>query len=352
MSGGDAVEYWERLREWLTDQWRPYQATCLPEELSFPDGKYLQIDATRMLRDARLNAACNFESGVFQILGQHEAQQAACIWSPVTRLITEEVSLAFCIVDRQRTQGEIVSERNKARLETTLRAYFKSMGRPQAPQEIRAKIDVFLAEKSLADAGAVSPVKLPVAINLPLLDELRKVNEEIQSRYKDYHGRPATLWEVGLGLDERLDDGRYGHCTPLNCRTFAGTGGDGHHFSLLVQDGQIDANSPVVATAPDNFGDPSRVIALSLYDFLCMGCLKGYDSLGHIFLRPEEEWSEYLLANDSQQVDEHIFNDCQREILGYMRERLKLTPWTDCAAVNEARKKYQALLQHPPDAIF
>ena len=52
---------------------------------------------------------------------------------------------------------------------------------------------------------------------------------------------------VGLILNRELESGGY-ECSPLNALAFARTGGDGDHFSLLVQDGTIDEWSPVVLT--------------------------------------------------------------------------------------------------------
>src|SRR5690349_15291319 len=119
----------EDFRDWYTGLWAPWQTSCLPEELSLPDERFLAFDAERMLRDARLSHGTNCEFGIFQILGPDEVRRAACIWSPVTRLVTQEVSLAFLLVERQRQKGEIVSALNKARLVETLGAYFRCVGR-------------------------------------------------------------------------------------------------------------------------------------------------------------------------------------------------------------------------------
>src|SRR5436190_23724898 len=105
----------EDFRDWYTALWAPWQTSCLPEELAFPDERYLALDAEQMLRNADMSAALNCEFGVFQILGLDEARRAACVWSPITRLLTQEVSLAFMLVERQRQVGEIVSGHNIAR---------------------------------------------------------------------------------------------------------------------------------------------------------------------------------------------------------------------------------------------
>lgn len=72
-------------------------------------------------------------------------------------------------------------------------------------------------------------------------------------------------------------------CTPLNCRTFARTGIDGTHFSLLdVGDGPRD-RLPVVMTVPMS-DSPNVVVGATLREFLALGCRQGYgmlDSLVH-----------------------------------------------------------------------
>lgn len=339
----------EDFRDWYTALWAPWQSSCLPEELAFPDDRFLAFDAEQMLRDARLS----HEFGVFQILGADEARRAACIWSPITRLVTQEVSLAFMLVERQRESGEIVSGHNIARLVETLYAYFRSVGRPQSRESLQAQVEKYLREHSLANADSISPTRLPVSVNVPLLDELRRIDHEMRARFKDMHGRPASLPRLGLGLDKNLDDHRYGHCTPLNCRTFAGTGGDGHHFSFLVLDGAITESSPIVATAPDSYGNPSAVIADSLRQFLRLGCVSGYDALGWIFLHSDDDEirKHFIVANDPT-AEEFSHLTFERDMLTYLRQRLNLEPWTDWQASRAIQHKYQPLLRHPPDAIF
>src|SRR5690349_19130173 len=138
----------EEFRDWYTALWAPWQTSCLPEELAFPDERFLAFDAERMLRDAQLSDGSGGEFGVFQILGPEEVRRAATIWSPVTRLITQEVSLAFMFVERQRQVGEIVSAHNIARLVETLYAYFRSVGRPKTREALQKQVEKYVAEHS------------------------------------------------------------------------------------------------------------------------------------------------------------------------------------------------------------
>lgn len=342
----------EDLREWLTDLWRPWQTSCLPEELALPNERVSVLDANKMLRDARMGATCDLELGVFQILGVDEAHRAAPIWWPPTRLITEEVAIAFGLVEKQRQSGEIVSGHNVTRLVETLHAYFLSVGRPRSRDEISRQIDAFLGEHSLPDAEGMSPVRQAITVQLPLLDKLRAVETEVSAQFTDRHGRPESLDAVGLILDAHLDDHRYDHCTPLNCRTFAGTGGDGAHFSLLVQEGAITESSPVVVTAPDAFGMPSVAVAESLFDFLCLGCRKGYFGLGYVPHAPEQTLKEYVGPDGELPVTDYIIDDHQHDVMTCVRDRLGLKPWTDWRRFQATHSRYGPLLRYPPDAIF
>jgi hypothetical protein len=257
------------------------------------------------------------------------------------------------LIERQRESGEIVSRHNVSRLVETLHDYFRCVGRPKTREKLTDQVERFIQEHSLPDAEGISPTRLPVTVDVPLLDELRVIDQEMRARFVDWHGRPASLHALGLGLDKNLDDHRYGHCTPLNCRTFAGTGGDGHHFSFLVIDGAITESSPIVATAPDSFGNPSAVIADSLHQFLRLGCINGYGPLGWAFLHSDDEkLSKHFISANDPSAEEFSHLTFQRDMLAYLRQRLNLEPWTDWQASRAIQHKYQPVLRHPPDAIF
>lgn len=63
--------------------------------------------------------------------------------------------------------------------------------------------------------------------------------------------------------------------TPRNVLTFAGTGGDGVHFSLLVRGAVVGNSSPVVMTVPCARA-PNRIVGRSLRHFLGIGLHSGY----------------------------------------------------------------------------
>ncbi|MBE1492725.1 hypothetical protein [Plantactinospora soyae] len=60
--------------------------------------------------------------------------------------------------------------------------------------------------------------------------------------------------------------------TPAGSVMFAGTGGDGVHFSALGTDGA----GAVVMTVPMAFDSPNHVLGKDIPEFLALGCRTGY----------------------------------------------------------------------------
>ena len=80
---------------------------------------------------------------------------------------------------------------------------------------------------------------------LPLLNQLHEVDARATAKFGRQYG---TVFD-GLQLSETLEN--YGYfCTPVNSSTFASTGGDGVHFSLVHINGKATDDSPVVMTCP------------------------------------------------------------------------------------------------------
>jgi hypothetical protein len=183
-------------------------------------------------------------------------------------------------------------------------------------------------------------------VDIPLLDQLREINAEVRTRYLDVHGRAETLDRIGLILDDELDDHRYDQCTPLNCRTFAGTGGDGVHFSLLVINGEITEKSPVVMTKPSD-GWQSFILGESLRDFLNLGCELGYFSLESIVYEDGNTLAAYTDERAEMRA-ELLDDETKNEILALLRQRLQ--PWTDSNRLAELQRRFMPLLRLPPDA--
>jgi hypothetical protein len=123
-----------------------------------------------------------------------------------------------------------------------------------------------------------------VSVDHPLLERLRQLDREAAQRFPTVCD--PGLGDVGFILDRELDDSRYPSCTPTNCRTFAHTGGNGVHFSLLVRHGAVRESSPVVVTVPGGFHQ-NLVAGESLFDFLCLGVHRGFFALEQLGYDPE-----------------------------------------------------------------
>lgn len=72
--------------------------------------------------------------------------------------------------------------------------------------------------------------------------------------------------------------------TPAGALTFAWTGGDGVHFSLLAK----GSRCPVLMTVPMCFDRPNVVVGDDLKDFLGLGLPRGFVALENLAYRPED----------------------------------------------------------------
>ncbi|MEL6939365.1 MAG: hypothetical protein AAFO84_09250 [Cyanobacteria bacterium J06598_1] len=83
----------------------------------------------------------------------------------------------------------------------------------------------------------------------------------------------AVFQAVGLTLEWPATPWQY-YCTPRNAKTFASTGSDGVHYSLL--ESPLLRYSPVIMTVPMSFENANIVVAETLHEFLCLGCRASY----------------------------------------------------------------------------
>lgn len=328
----------------ITDHFRPWHANGLPEQLQLEPMEAELFYREEMWRNGSMAASLNVPFGIFDTIGIKYARQAAWAWRPRERLLMEDVSLAFHVFEQLRQRGERVPANDIERLAITLTNYFQEIGESRSRADVRTLIKDYLAAHSLPDDGGIRP-STPVRVMHPLLEELREFEAELQRTSKGCMEEDTLDW-VSLLLDKQLDAYRYDFCTPLNVRTFAGTGGDGHHFSFLVQNGTVDASSPVILTQPDNCGE-SCVVGEDLQEFLCLGCRGGYaDVLGQ---RPEVRGSDAELRG----IDDHTYApylaENQVKTLQALSLRFGLKPWTDPHRFAELQAKYASLLILPPD---
>ncbi|SNT51326.1 hypothetical protein SAMN05421812_1085 [Asanoa hainanensis] len=90
-------------------------------------------------------------------------------------------------------------------------------------------------------------------------------------------GDPETVFApVGLFLGDPTLARAWGYdCTPAHATTFAATGVNGVHFSLVDCEGV----APVVMTVPMAFDQPNHILAGDIREFLALGRNAGYFGL-------------------------------------------------------------------------
>jgi hypothetical protein len=158
----------------------------------------------------------------------------------------------------------------------------------------------------------------------PTLDRLRNLAEEYA---KVAGGRPDAAFErVGLLLHQDLSRANY-ESTPANAATFAGTGGDGVHFSIVQRDGVAGEDAPIVMTVPMNFGQENLIVGANLRDFLGVG-----SSLGFFFLEQLTYDRPACLAAYAGGVDRYRLDDDARTLLARIKLAFGVRPPADLEA--------------------
>ena len=194
-----------------------------------------------------------------------------------------------------------------------------------------------------------------VTINHPLLNRLRKLDKVAARRF------PGEFFpgfgSLGLILNSQLKHGGY-YCTPTNTLAFASTGGDGVHFSFLVDNGKITDKSPVVITIPTT-DHPNYIGGESLFDFLCLGYYRGYFGLGNA---GEERFFEAYSSGKwpLSEVEGRLpdwdgaigygVSDYNRKVLEFLIAELGLSPWKGLKQKFERLQKlYYPMLDIPEE---
>jgi hypothetical protein len=190
---------------------------------------------------------------------------------------------------------------------------------------------------------------MKISVQHPLLQRLRKFDAEIVP--PGSHTVDDGLGAVGLILSKKLDESRYECYTPANCITFAHTGGEGVHFSFLCRDGAVEAESPIVITNPGAWGN-NFVVGEDLFDFLCLGCHRGYFALEQLAydrdttleVYTNEHWQP---SNASHHSVGYCPDEKQTRVLRRLTEALRLRPWTDPKRFELLQKRFLSLLAPP-----
>lgn len=166
-------------------------------------------------------------------------------------------------------------------------------------------------------------------LDLPLLERLHQVDSQVRERFILPESYDPGLGCIGLSLDRQLKPGAY-WCSPRNAVAFASTGGDGDHYSLLIQNDRVDSQSPVVLTWPSE--GQQAIVGESLYDFLCFGLRGGFFQI----LPSADEEPPADLQN--LWFYTHV-EDAQRKVLTFLAEELQLVPWP----WKDRKNRYRAL---------
>ena len=194
---------------------------------------------------------------------------------------------------------------------------------------------------------------VPPAVSLA---NLREFDVEAARRFPLPDSYLPGLGALGLIMDRNFDGSRCDWCTPTNCRTFACTGGNGVHFSLLVRDGRVDGQCSVVITNPGGGDGRSWIVGENLFDFLCLGTNRGYFALEQLAYSPELTLRVYTDKAWQPSEDWHesvgfVPDGFQRRVLEFLSERFGLRPWPGPERFEELQEGFGSQLELPLDLI-
>lgn len=130
---------------------------------------------------------------------------------------------------------------------------------------------------------------------------------------------------VGLRLESPAHPHAWDYLqTPVNATTFASTGGDGVHFSVL----HLTEAAPVVMTVPMAFDTPNQVVGRDLPDFLALGCTTAYFHLERLAY----SWGRQQTVAELQAPSPRwsVAGE-EAELMRALRKRFHLQPWDDVA---------------------
>jgi hypothetical protein len=207
-------------------------------------------------------------------------------------------------------------------------------------------------EKAAGPANPPLPDGSKITVNVPLFDELWELDGEIRKRFPDkrYHGLDA-LGVMFSKPDQLKREGYYR--TPTNTVAFCNTGGDGTHFSFLVRDARVDADSPIVLTAPANSLNENHILADNFRTFLCMGLRRGYFAMQQFAFDPKEALRVYGTPDWHPTEKQHISvgympGERQQKVIAFVAEQLKLEPFAYTEPEFQVlQDRFKPLLQIP-----
>jgi hypothetical protein len=165
---------------------------------------------------------------------------------------------------------------------------------------------------------------------------------------------------IGLMLIRPLAK-KYYSSTPINSFTFAHTGGDGVHFSLVSLGDKESEDSPVVMTVPMNYPEVNLIVGENLFEFLCLGEQLGYFLLEQLvyneaqtigwLLNPKKFILEEYGANPSDSFPPGYYLE-QERLLGIFRETFGLKPWNNLKSrLDELQNNFMGMLKFNPESF-
>lgn len=170
-------------------------------------------------------------------------------------------------------------------------------------------------------APALGPT---VQIDLPLFDRLWELDPVIRERYPGDFRDGIAAAGLFFARPNEMKRGDYS-CTPSNTLAFAWSGGDGEHYSFVVKDAQVNADSPVILTAPANSGNENHLLADSFHSFLRLGIRRGFFGLSQFAYAPEAALAAYG-TTDAPGMESQASDPRQTQVLAFIAEKLDLTP--------------------------
>jgi hypothetical protein len=175
----------------------------------------------------------------------------------------------------------------------------------------------------------------------PLFESVIALDEAIRARFPREFG--GGLEWLGLMFTElaKLENSGY-YCTPTNTLAFARTGMDGEHFSFLVADEGVSAQSPIICTAPAYYNDDPTdtcnvVVAEDFLAFVRLWLRFGGYALVELVCNREQALEVYTTADwkptkqslkpPTYSIFDYIPNDETQEVLDFALDALGLQPY-------------------------
>ncbi|MBW3540321.1 MAG: hypothetical protein KY476_08625 [Planctomycetes bacterium] len=283
----------------------------------------------RIFRAAEFTCSWDAPADLFELVGVEAAQRVLRARSRRERELLGDLSLAYeFMAERLAPDGRFFASYVN-QLEQVLRAWLEIVREPELTELVlrrfrefrdRCQIPAEDSEERLQLLAALyepgpAPIEFQqrVLTSVPTLARLYRIRDELSGGTGPQFEEPMS--HLGLRLLQVVQRHLY-WCTPVNAITFAGTGGDGTHFSLVEIDGVVSEQSPVVMTIPTGGNELNRVVGGSLREFLALGLHCGYFVLDQI-------------SRDSEFDRRLQLSEQQRRTLERLALEFALEPWNE-----------------------